>query len=149
MAAIKEKATETIQAHGGALINREVKGEERESLLAEAEKLQSITIDAWSVSDLELIGIGGFSPLTGFLGEKDYLEVVDHLHLSDGTVWSIPINLAVTEEESTNLTVGETVAFMAKMAFFMAHLISGKNIRMTKPKRQKQYTGQLMMHIQV
>ncbi|GAE92073.1 sulfate adenylyltransferase [Gracilibacillus boraciitolerans JCM 21714] len=141
MAAIKEKATETIQAHGGALINREVKGEERESLLAEAEKLQSITIDAWSVSDLELIGIGGFSPLTGFLGEKDYLEVVDHLHLSDGTVWSIPINLAVTEEESTNLTVGETVALYGEDGFLYGTLDLREKYTYDKTKEAKAVYG--------
>ncbi len=110
MVAISEKVKETIPAHGGKLVNREVKGEERERLLSEAKTLNSITINAWSVSDLELIGIGGFSPLTGFLGEKDYLEVVDNLHLADGTVWSIHITLAVSEEEADSLNVGETLA---------------------------------------
>ncbi|WP_163580182.1 sulfate adenylyltransferase [Gracilibacillus saliphilus] len=110
MVAIKEQTQETIEAHGGTLINREAKGAEREQLLKEAEALKTITINAWSISDLELIAIGGFSPLTGFLGKKDYLEVVDHLHLADGTVWSIPITLAVTEAEADNLDIGEKLA---------------------------------------
>jgi sulfate adenylyltransferase len=110
MVAIKEQTQETIEAHGGTLINREAKGTEREQLLKEAEELKTITINAWSISDLELIAIGGFSPLTGFLGEKDYLEVVENLHLADGTVWSIPITLAVTEAEADNLDIGEKIA---------------------------------------
>ncbi|WP_018931813.1 sulfate adenylyltransferase [Gracilibacillus lacisalsi] len=110
MVAIKEHTQETIEAHGGTLINREAKGAEREQLLKEAEALKTITINAWSISDLELIAIGGFSPLTGFLGKKDYLEVVENLHLADGTVWSIPITLAVTEAEADNLDIGEKIA---------------------------------------
>ncbi|WP_208592138.1 sulfate adenylyltransferase [Gracilibacillus suaedae] len=110
MVAIKEQTQETIKAHGGTLINREAKGAEREQLLKEAEALKKITINAWSISDLELIAIGGFSPLTGFLGEKDYQEVVENLHLADGTVWSIPITLAVTEAEADNLDIGEKIA---------------------------------------
>ncbi|MGN8646021.1 sulfate adenylyltransferase [Gracilibacillus sp. HCP3S3_G5_1] len=110
MVAIKEQTKETIEAHGGTLINCEAKGSEREKLLKEAETCKTLTINAWSISDLELIGIGGFSPLTGFLTKKDYLEVVDNLHLADGTVWSIPINLAVTEEEADNLDIGEKIA---------------------------------------
>ncbi|MFD2654926.1 sulfate adenylyltransferase [Gracilibacillus thailandensis] len=110
MVAIKEQTQETIEAHGGTLINREANGAEREQLLKEAEALKTITINAWSISDLELIAIGGFSPLTGFLGKKDYLEVVENLHLADGTVWSIPITLAVTEAEADNLDIGEKIA---------------------------------------
>ncbi|UOQ87374.1 sulfate adenylyltransferase [Gracilibacillus salinarum] len=110
MAVIEKKANETIEAHGGKLVNREVTGAEREQLLNKAEQFKRITINAWSISDLELIGIGGFSPLTGFLGEKDYQEVVENLHLADGTVWSIPINLAVTEAEANELEIGEHIA---------------------------------------
>ncbi|SHM72025.1 sulfate adenylyltransferase [Gracilibacillus kekensis] len=110
MAAIKEKVNETVSAHGGSLVNCEVTGVEREKLLLEAENFNSITINAWSISDLELIGIGGFSPLTGFLGKEDYLEVLDNLHLKDGNVWSIPINLAVSESEADSLLIGESIA---------------------------------------
>ncbi|UOQ49972.1 sulfate adenylyltransferase [Gracilibacillus caseinilyticus] len=110
MAVIEKKSNETIEAHGGNLVNREVTGAEREQLLNKAEQFKKITINAWSISDLELIGIGGFSPLTGFLGEKDYQEVVENLHLADGTVWSIPINLAVTEAEANELEIGEHIA---------------------------------------
>ncbi|RBW68853.1 sulfate adenylyltransferase [Bacillus taeanensis] len=101
---------ETIAAHGGALVNRELQGKEREEKLAQAEGLASLTISAWAVSDLELIGIGGFSPLTGFMGQADYERVVKEMRLADGTVWSIPITLPVTQEQADQFEIGQEIA---------------------------------------
>lgn len=107
-------AAETIQPHGGKLINRVVTGEERETLLKEAEQLQQIPVNAWTISDLDLIGIGAFSPLTGFLEEADYKSVVDRMRLADGTVWSIPIVLPVAISLSERLVIGERVALVGE-----------------------------------
>jgi sulfate adenylyltransferase len=106
--------SETIKPHGGTLINRIVSGEKRDNLLQEAEQLQQIPVNAWTISDLDLIGIGAFSPLTGFLEEKDYKSVIDRMRLSDGTVWSIPIVLPVDDVLSERLTVGEQVALVGE-----------------------------------
>ncbi|KRG11185.1 sulfate adenylyltransferase [Staphylococcus sp. NAM3COL9] len=105
-----ETITNTIEAHGGELINREVSDLLKKELLAEAKSLSAITLNPWSLSDLELIGIGGFSPLTGFMNEADYTNVVEDLHLSNGLVWSIPITLPVTEDEAKQLEIGTRVA---------------------------------------
>lgn len=102
--------TMTIEPHGGQLINRQLEGSEREQLIAEAKEFPSITLNPWSLSDLELIAIGGFSPLTGFMNQADYKEVVENLHLSNGLVWSIPITLPVTEAQADALTIGSRVA---------------------------------------
>lgn len=93
-----------IQPHGGQLVNRIV---DRADLKSD---MKDLTVSKWTVSDIELIGIGGFSPLTGFMGEEDYKNVVQNLHLSDGTLWSIPITLPVTEAEADRLEIGEEVA---------------------------------------
>ncbi|HCG75160.1 MULTISPECIES: sulfate adenylyltransferase [Staphylococcus] len=100
----------TIKPHGGELNNRVLEGEEREHLIKEASVYKSITLNPWSISDLELIGIGGFSPLTGFMNKADYTSVVEDTHLENGLVWSIPITLPVTEDEADQLEIGEHVA---------------------------------------
>ncbi|GAA0374395.1 sulfate adenylyltransferase [Paenibacillus motobuensis] len=103
-----------ISPHGGTLVNRLVTGEERERLLEEAKKLKSVRINAWTISDLDLIGVGAFSPLTGFLNEDDYYSVVRHMRLADGTVWSIPITLSLSEQEAAELSIEERIALVGE-----------------------------------
>jgi len=103
-----------IAPHGGELVNRIAAGEQREALLAEATNLNTIIINTWTISDLDLIGVGAFSPLTGFLGEADYHAVVSQMRLSNGTVWSIPITLSVSEAKAAELKTGERAALVGE-----------------------------------
>ncbi|MCU5746287.1 sulfate adenylyltransferase [Staphylococcus sp. SQ8-PEA] len=105
-----EVLNHTIEPHGGKLINRSVEGTERNELIEASKDFPKVTLNAWSLSDLELIGIGGFSPLIGFMGENDYKNVVEHTHLANGLVWSIPITLPVSEDKATELNIGDKVA---------------------------------------
>ncbi len=77
---------------GGELINRVVRPGENFELTADRPRL---ALSERSYADLEMIATGAYSPLTGFLGERDYLSVIEHLRLADGTPWSIPITLPV------------------------------------------------------
>jgi len=96
-------------AHGGTLINRICTPEQRQEFLDKADFLPRLRLDERAVSDLELIAIGGFSPLTGFMEQADYQRVVDEMHLANGLPWSIPITLSVTEEEAEPLKEGMLV----------------------------------------
>jgi ATP sulfurylase len=61
--------------------------------------LPAIDLDERTESDVEMIAVGAFSPLKGFMGSKDYLRVVRELRLENGLPWSIPISLAIPEDQ--------------------------------------------------
>ncbi|UFP96653.1 sulfate adenylyltransferase [Gloeobacter morelensis] len=100
---------QTIAPHGGTLINQVATAEQRQKYQDGAGGLKRVRIDERAVSDLELIAIGGFSPLTGFMGSEDYHSVVEKMRLTDGVVWSIPITLPVSAEVAQTLEIGETL----------------------------------------
>jgi sulfate adenylyltransferase len=87
-----------VPPHGGALVDRVVRADEAEALRQEAAELPALVLDSREIADLELIAIGAASPLTGFLGAADYESVVERLRLADGTVWPLPLTLAVPDE---------------------------------------------------
>jgi sulfate adenylyltransferase len=103
-----------IEPHGGKLIDRELRGAEREALLRASAKMPSLTVNARAEADLELIAIGALSPLAGFMGEADYVSVRDERHLANGLVWTIPITLPATEEEKSSLRAGDDVALRSR-----------------------------------
>jgi len=105
-----KKSWKSIEPHGGKLVNKELVGEARIKKLDDAKTMKSLTIDSWAISDLELIGIGGFSPLTGFMGREDYLRVVNEMRLANSLVWSIPITLPVLKAEADQFEIGEEIA---------------------------------------
>ncbi|WP_431803281.1 sulfate adenylyltransferase [Halobacillus andaensis] len=97
-----------------SMVNRELIGGERKSAIDSSKSLKQIVVSSWAISDIELIGIGGFSPLEGFMGQEDYERVVKELRLKDGTVWSIPITLPVTEDRAKEISTGEEVALVGE-----------------------------------
>jgi sulfate adenylyltransferase len=104
---------ETIPAHGGRLINREIAGVERETLLERVPAMPRITLRPREVSDLEMIANGAFSPLEGFMCEDDYVTVRGNMHLASGLPWTIPVTLSTSEEFAGGLQEGSDVALFA------------------------------------
>jgi sulfate adenylyltransferase len=101
---------ETIPAHGGELIDLTIAGEERQALRERAASLPLLRLSARTLSDLELLANGGYSPLRGFMGRSDYESVVESMRLASGLPWSIPVTLAVSADESKELSEGDEVA---------------------------------------
>jgi sulfate adenylyltransferase len=96
--------------HGGKLVSLipDTKG-------VEGLKEQTLSMLSWDLNDrqlcdLELILNGGFSPLTGFLKQKDYKSVIQNMRLADGTLWPMPITLDVTKQIAGQLEEGSKLA---------------------------------------
>ncbi|MGK5508770.1 sulfate adenylyltransferase [Brevibacillus formosus] len=70
---------------------------------------KAIIVDKWTLSDIECIAIGAFSPLTGFMEEADYHTVVETMRLANGTVWPLPVTLAVDADEHDDLVPGDSI----------------------------------------
>src|SRR5262245_18659976 len=99
-----------VEAHGGELIDRFAPAAEAEAIRSRAERLPGIDLDAREAADLELIATGAASPLVGFLGSSDYASVLDRLRLANGTVWPLPLTLAVDEAARSRLEPGREAA---------------------------------------
>jgi sulfate adenylyltransferase len=91
-------AIELNKPYGGELVNLVAEGKERDALLAEANTLPSLQLSDRSVHDLELLAVGAFSPLRGFMGQADYEGVLKDMRLANGTLWPIPITLPVADD---------------------------------------------------
>ena len=109
-----------IKPHGGKLVNRYVTDSAREALIAKADSLTKIILDAKNVSDLEMIASGAMSPLIGFMTQKDYLGVVNNMRLANGQVWTIPITLAVDAEKAGVLSKSSQAALYDQAGHLLA-----------------------------
>ncbi len=92
-----------ITPHGGKLINKILSPEEKKEILAKANEFRALILDKEQVKDVKNIGNGVYSPLEGFLRKDDFQKVVSEMRLSNGTVWSIPIVLDVSEKDLENI----------------------------------------------
>ncbi|MCK4240419.1 MAG: sulfate adenylyltransferase, partial [Candidatus Atribacteria bacterium] len=98
-----------IKPHGGTLINRIAKGKEKDELIKQAQKFYKINIQDRFVSDCEMIAIGGFSPLTGFMDKDTVISVIEKMKLPGGTIWSIPILLPISKSDKSKIKNGDKV----------------------------------------
>lgn len=98
--------------HGSSLINRLVPADEINTLREAARSMPQIPIADRLLADIEMIAIGGFSPLTGFLNEDDYKSVVENMRLANSLVWPIPITLTVDDAVRSKLKIGKPAALV-------------------------------------
>ncbi|MGH2427417.1 MAG: sulfate adenylyltransferase [Candidatus Limnocylindria bacterium] len=101
-----------IAPHGGTLVDRQLTDSAREAARERSSSLPAVTLSSVGISDLELIGNGAFSPLTGFMGEADYRSVVDLMRLANGLPWTIPVALAVPRDHADRLEIGSEISLV-------------------------------------
>ena len=89
-----------------------LEGDELAAEKARAESLPKIQLASREVGDLIMLGIGGFTPLEGFMGEADWRGVCDDMQMANGLFWPIPITLSVSSEEADKLKTGDEVALV-------------------------------------
>jgi sulfate adenylyltransferase len=75
-----------------------------------AERLTQVPLSSREVSDLFMLGMGAYTPLDGFMGEADWRGCCEHMTLSNGIFWPIPITLSCAQELGDSIGIGEDVA---------------------------------------
>ena len=97
-----------VPPHGGkGLVCCLLEGAALEEELKKAAGLKQIEISSRAKGDLIMMGIGGFSPLNGFMNKADWKSVCEKMLLSDGTFWPVPVTLDVSADDAKALKVGE------------------------------------------
>lgn len=99
-----------IQPHGGRLIERYLNGSEE----IDWETMAKLEVDEQILMDVEQIGTGIYSPLEGFMSREDFQSVLDHMCLKNETPWTLPIFLAINEEDRKRLLKEERIALVSK-----------------------------------
>lgn len=95
-----------------------LEGEAREQALELASTLPTITLSSRERGDLIMFGIGGFTPLDGFMNQADWQGVVDEMRLKSGDnaglFWPIPITLSAPKVLTDSLNQGDKVALVSE-----------------------------------
>ncbi|MDH4205353.1 MAG: sulfate adenylyltransferase [Desulfobacteraceae bacterium] len=100
-----------IPPHGGkGLTCCLLEGAELDAEKKKAKGLKKITMSHREVGDLIMMGIGGFSPLTGFMTKADWKGVCENFQLADGTFWPIPVTLSVDKADADSIKNGDEIA---------------------------------------
>jgi len=96
-----------IRPHGGYLINRIVNPHERTALPSPT--VCDLEVDRGVVVDIDNLATGVYSPLRGFMGERDYRSVLTEGRLADGTPWTIPLLLHVPRDMAQRVCSGDVI----------------------------------------
>lgn len=100
---IAEKDFHLNAPYGGKLIDLMVDPEDAADLRAQANRLPSLQISERSTCDLQLLAVGGFSPLDRFTGKEDYQRILDEMRLQSGHIFPIPVTLPVEPNVAIHL----------------------------------------------
>ena len=100
-----------ISPHGGHLVNRNF-SETSHKINEYACNLPRLILSPRSLADLECIATGVYSPLEGFVNEAEYYNILNHMRLSNGLAWTIPVTLQIPEAEAEKYQLGSEIALV-------------------------------------
>lgn len=114
-----QQPSKLVPPHGSSELKPLLlKGDTRNQALKLASSLPTITLSSRERGDLIMLGIGGFTPLNGFMNQADWQGVVDDMRLQSGNnaglFWPVPITLSAPKETADSLNQGDKVALVAK-----------------------------------
>jgi sulfate adenylyltransferase len=137
-----------IPPHGGkGLTCCLLEGAELDAEKKKAEGLTKIPVSPREKGDLIMMGIGGFSPLTGFMTRADWEGVCENFLMADGTFWPIPVTLSASKEDAEGIKEGEEIAlYDAEGDEIMATMTVTEKFEMTEADKkfecEKVYMGE-------
>jgi sulfate adenylyltransferase len=103
-----------IHPHGGKLIDRVLWGDCRQEALERAKNLPALQISDESISDVENIATGVFSPLEGFIGKADFRNVLNEMRLQNDLPWTIPIVLDAGRDDASKFREGQDIVLKSE-----------------------------------
>ncbi len=136
-----------VAPHGGkGLVCCLLEGAELEAEKKKAATLKQITITPREEGDLIMMGIGGFSPLNGFMTKADWKSVCDDFLIADGTFWPIPVTLSADKSNADGINIGDEIALVSESSEIMATMKVTEKFEMTEADKkyecEKNYMGE-------
>jgi len=105
--------TTLVKPHGGGELKPLLlTGDELEAERARAADLPKVPLSSRELGDLIMLGIGGFTPLDGFMTRLDWERVCDAMQTASGLFWPIPITLSADQALADTLSEGQEVALV-------------------------------------
>jgi len=102
-----------VPPHGGGQLNPLLLAEvERADVLKHAETLKKVPMTSRETSDVIMFAMGAYTPMHGFMGEKDWRGCCEDMKLADGLFWPIPVTLAAEDALADSIDTGEEVALV-------------------------------------
>jgi sulfate adenylyltransferase len=102
-----------VKPHGGGELKPLLlEGAAREAELARAQSLTKVKMSSRETGDLIMMGIGGFTPLEGFMTHADWAGVCDGYRMANGIFWPIPVTLSTDTHTAQSLSLGQDVALV-------------------------------------
>ncbi|MBN1560885.1 sulfate adenylyltransferase [candidate division KSB1 bacterium] len=105
-------SSKLVPPHGGLLLPLLLQGTELMHARKEAASCATVRLSSRETSDLIMLATGAYSPLRGFMVRDDYEGVVEKMRMADGTLWPMPITLAVAKNVAESVSIGEHVALV-------------------------------------